>query len=107
MPLMSTNMKSGSSLSSAACLRYPVTSITVAVLPVPGTPEMYMQLCACVCVRHDTELFVCLSVCLSVCMCVYRTSYPPVLLRSFPSTKERILANSFSLQGRDSGTADT
>jgi len=44
MPLISTNWKDGRSSFSAACWRHRITSWTVAVLPVPGTPEMYMHL---------------------------------------------------------------
>ncbi|TNN59538.1 hypothetical protein EYF80_030262 [Liparis tanakae] len=44
MPLTSMKWKGGISSTSAACCRQRITSWTVAVFPVPGTPEMYMHL---------------------------------------------------------------
>ena len=44
IPLISTNLNLCSELSSWAWLRYLITSYTVAVLPVPGTPDMYKHL---------------------------------------------------------------
>lgn len=40
MPLISTNMKSSSSSASTAADNEDTTSRTVAVLPVPGVPEI-------------------------------------------------------------------
>ena len=77
MPLMSTNLKSGSSLSSAACLRYPSHFHHCGCLASSRyTRYVHAAVCVCVCVcarvciRHDTELFVCLSVCICVCVCI-------------------------------------
>ena len=101
MPLMSTNLKSGSSLSSAACLRYPSHFHHCGCLASSRyTRDVHAAVRVCVCVCASGMTLNCLSVCLYMCMCVYTNSYSPVLLHSFPSTKERILANSFSLQGR-------
>ena len=47
-PFNSTKLKDGTCPSLAASLRERAISLIVAVLPVPGTPDMYMQLCICV-----------------------------------------------------------
>ena len=44
MPLISKKEKLGREPSSSPSRRQRATSLTVAVLPVPGTPEMYIQL---------------------------------------------------------------
>jgi hypothetical protein len=43
MPLISTNTKSSISSANTALFSWATTSRTVAVFPVPGVPEMYMQ----------------------------------------------------------------
>ena len=45
IPLISMKVKLGREPSSSPSLRQRATSLTVAVLPVPGTPDMYIHLC--------------------------------------------------------------